>query len=293
MPAGPDVREPVCIWPAGAQLCEGPFWDDRANALYWVDIKAPCIMRWTQGGERRVWKVPAEIGCLAPRAAGGMIAALRTGIALWDPDTDRFEPVCNPEQDRSGNRFNDGKCDQSGNFWAGSMDDAILAPTGWLYRLDKDRRLVRTEGGYVVTNGPAFSPDGRSAYHTDTMGRTVYAYDLLEGVLSNKRVFVRFSEADGYPDGMTVDAEGCVWICHWGGGRVTRHRADGTRELSIAMPATQVTSCAFGGKSLSTLFVTTAAIGLPPEERARQPLAGGLFAVETEFKGVPVARYAG
>ncbi len=284
-----------CVWDAHAVLGEGPFWDERAGALYWVDIKKPAVMRFVPAtGETRTWPMPVEVGAIAPRARDGMVAALRTGFAFWDPETGRIDPIVNPEAERQGNRFNDGKCDEAGRFWAGTMDDSIKDATGWLYRLDADGTVERSDGGYVVTNGPAFAPDGACAYHTDTMGRTVYRFDIdAAGRLENKRVFVRFGEADGYPDGMTVDASGYVWICHWGGGRVSRFSPAGVLDRAIAIPATQVTSCAFGGPDLKTLYVTTASIGLHAAELERQPLAGGLFEIETEFAGTPVNRFKG
>lgn len=287
-----DVR---CVWPAGALLGEGPFWDEREGALYWVDIKKPAVMRFSPAsGERKIWPMAEEIGTIAPRERGGMVVALRGGFAFWDPISGRIDPIGNPEPVMPGNRFNDGKCDPVGRFWAGSMDDAIKLPTGWLYRLDPDGSIERSDGGYVVTNGPAFAPDGTCAYHTDTMERLVYRFDVdAAGRLQNKLPFVRFGADDGYPDGMTVDATGHVWICHWGGARVSRFRPSGEFDRAIALPATQITSCAFGGEGLRTLFVTSASIGLDAGEIARQPLAGGLFCIETEFSGVPVCRFKG
>lgn len=284
-----------CVWNAHALLGEGPFWDEREGALYWVDIKKPAAMRLVPAtGATTTWPMPEDLGAIAPRAGGGMVAAFRSGFAFWDPASGRIDPIGNPELDQPGNRFNDGKCDPAGRFWAGSMDDAIREPTGWLYRLDADRTIERSDGGYVVTNGPAFAPDGSCAYHTDTMGRTVHRFDVdADGRLTGKRPFVRFGPDDGYPDGMTVDAAGHVWICHWGGARVSRFAPDGTLDHAISMPATQVTSCAFGGPDLRTLYVTTASIGLDAAEIARQPLAGGLFAVDIGIAGVPVCRFKG
>lgn len=170
------------------------------------------------------------------------MAALQTGFVFLDLEADRIEPIVDPEPDRPGNRFNDGKCDAQGRLWAGSMDDAVVAATGWLYRLDPDLSWHRMDGPYPCTNGPAMSPDGATLYHTDTIGRTIYALDLeTGGSLTNKRPFVRFEEREGYPDGMTVDSDGCLWVAHWGGGCVTRFRPNGTRERRITLPASQVT----------------------------------------------------
>lgn len=287
--------EPVCIWPAGARLGEGPVWDLEERALYWVDIKAPAVHRITPStGERRTWPMPEAIGAIARRKGAGFIATFKSGFALVDLDHGRIEHLGHPEPERPDNRFNDGKCDPAGRFWAGTMDDNEREPTGWLYRFDPDRTWRRLDGPYVCTNGPAFSPDGRTLYHTDTVGREIHAFDLAaDGALTRKRRFVKFAEDDGYPDGMTVDAEGHLWVCHWGGWCVTRFTPDGKRERAIRLPVAQVTSCAFGGPDLGTLFITTAAIGLAPEALARQPLAGGLFAVQPGPGGLPPATYGG
>lgn len=289
------ARHPDCVWNAGARLGEGPLWVPVEQALYWVDIKAPAVHRLEPGnGERRTWAMPVEIGCIAKRRAGGFVAGTKTGFAYVDLEHDRVTPIANPEPEHPGNRFNDGKCDAAGRFWAGTMDDAEREATGWLYCLDAGLQWRRTDGPYVCTNGPAFAPDGRTAYHTDTMQRVIHAFDLDDdGQLRNKRPFVRFAERDGYPDGMTVDADGCVWVAHWGGGRVTRFTPRGDADATIALPATQVTSCAFGGAGLDTLYITTAAIGLSEAERAAQPLAGGLFALRVAQRGTAAGEFAG
>lgn len=287
--------EPTCVWPAGAKLGEGPIWDQMDQALYWVDIKAPSIHRFTPAtGEQRTWPMPEMIGAIARRRAGGFIATLKSGFALLDLETGAIERLGNPEYDLPSNRFNDGKCDTAGRFWAGTMDDREREPTGWLYRLDPDRSWRRLDGPYVCTNGPAFSPDGRTLYHTDTVGREIHAFDLAaDGGLTRKRCFARFAEADGYPDGMTVDTEGHVWVCHWGGWRVTRFTPAGVVERVIRMPVAQVTSCAFGGSDLTTLYITSAAIGLAPKAQREQPLAGGVFAVPLPIRGIAAASYGG
>lgn len=286
---------PACIWPAGALLGEGPFWHPSERRLYWVDIKAPAIHACDAGGgNRQTWPMPEPIGSLAPRRAGGFVAAFKSGFALVDLEPLAIRKIGNPEPTVPGNRFNDGKCDGAGRFWAGSMDDEIRAATGWLYCLAPDRSWRRWDGPYLCTNGPAFSPDGTVLYHTDSMVRTVYRFALApDGTLSDKRDFVRFAESDGYPDGMTVDAAGGVWVAHWDGWRVTRFRPDGAVDRVIALPVAQVTSCAFGGDDLRTLYITSASIGLSDEARRAQPLAGGLFAVAVDAPGLACALYGG
>ena len=284
-----------CIWQARALLGEGPVWDVRDNALYWVDIKAPSLHRYVPAsGAKQTWPMPEPIGCVAPRRRGGFVAALKSGFAFLDPDHGRLEPIENPEPHLPDNRFNDGKCDAQGRFWAGSMDDREREKTGWLYRLNPDLSWQRMDGGYICTNGPAFSPDGKTAYHTDTLGRTIYAFDLSEvGDLANKRVFAHIAETDGFPDGMSVDADGGVWVCHWGGWRVTRFTPCGIVDRTIALPVAQVTSCAFGGPDFATLFITTAAIGLDEAALRGQALAGGVFAIQPGVRGLPAPQFAG
>ena len=280
-----------CIWDAGAALGEGPVWVAREQALYWVDIKGDKIHRMKPGsGARSTWATSAQPCSLAPAAGGGFIGAFRGGFAkvsLGETEI-ALEPVADPEADRPGNRFNDGKVDARGRFWAGTMDDGETDPSGVLYRLDPDLNCSRLDDGYVVSNGPAFSPDGRTLYHTDTFAGLIYAFDLgQDGGLSNKRPFVRIPAESGYPDGMTVDAAGCLWVAHWGGWGLGRFDPDGKPCGRIDLPVAQVTSCAFGGEDLSKLFITTAAIGLDQEARRAQPLAGGLFICEPDVGGLP------
>ena len=288
-------EEPRCVWPAGAVLGEGPLWHPREQRLYWVDIKGPAVHAFDPASNaRQSWPMAEQIGCIAPRRGGGFVAGLKSGFAFLDLDRASVEPIGDPEPDQPGNRFNDGKCDGAGRFWAGTMDDQVQQPSGWLYCLDADRTWTRRDGPYPCTNGPAVSADDRTLYHTDSMGRTVYAFDLAaDGTPSAKRVFVRFAEADGYPDGMTVDAEGCVWIAHWSGWRVTRFRPDGSVDRVVRLPVAQVTSCAFGGNDLHTLYITSASTGLSDEARRAQPLAGGLFALRTDVTGLECRFYAG
>jgi sugar lactone lactonase YvrE len=287
--------EPVCLWGAGALLGEGPVWLPEQGALYWVDIKAPAAHRLVPAtGQKRSWPMPEDIGFLVPRARGGFVAGLRSGLVLTDLDNGAWEPLADPEPERPNNRFNDAKCDSVGRLWAGSMDDGETEPSGALYRIDPDRSWRAMDAGYVVTNGPAFSLDGATLYHTDTLARTIYAFDLAaDGALSNKRPHIHIPDDQGYPDGMTVDAEGCLWVAHWGGWRLTRFTPAGRVERCIPLPVAQVTSCAFGDPDLDRLYVTSAAIGLTPRARARQPLAGGLFEIPVGIKGLPPHRFAG
>jgi sugar lactone lactonase YvrE len=235
-----------------------------------------------------------RVGSIAPRARGGFIAGTDRGIALVDLDQDRFEVVASPEQHLPHNRFNDGKVDRQGRFLAGTMDDREKGSAGALYRIDPDRTCTAIDGGYGITNGPAFSPDGARMYHSDTLRQVTYAFDLdAAGEATNRRVFVQFGAGDGHPDGMTVDAEGCLWIALWGGWCVRRFSPDGDLLRTVEMPVEQPSSCAFGGPGLDRLYVTSATKGLDQTALAMQPNAGGLFMLIPGVRGIPDLPFAG
>lgn len=278
------MTDPETLWPLGASLGEGALWNPVDGCVWFVDIKGPSVHRWRWAdGATDSWPMPEQVGFVAPRAAGGFVLGLKSGLALWQPG-DNPMPWLPIDADRPGNRLNDGAVDPAGRLWFGSMDDGEATATGHLWRLDPaGPAAIAADGPYVVTNGPAFSPDGRILYHTDSVGRTIWAFDLAaDGALSRRRLFARFAEADGYPDGMATDAEGGLWVCHWGGGRITRFLPDGRRDRAIALPVPQVTKCAFAGPDLDRLVVTTAATGL---DRRVHPQAGNLFRVDPGVRG--------
>ena len=283
-----------CVADVRAELGEGPVWVAAERALYWVDINGRRIFRLSESGERREWPTPMRVGSIAPRARGGFIAGTDRGIALVDLDQDWFEVVASPEQHLAHNRFNDGKVDRQGRFLAGTMDDREKGSAGALYRIDPDRTCTAIDGGYGITNGPAFSPDGARMYHSDTLRQVTYAFDLdAAGEATNRRVFVQFGAGDGHPDGMTVDAEGCLWIALWGGWCVRRFSPDGDLLRTVEMPVEQPSSCAFGGPGLDRLYVTSATKGLDPAALAMQPNAGGLFMLVPGVRGIPDLPFAG
>jgi sugar lactone lactonase YvrE len=279
---------------ARARLGEGPVWDARDRALYWVDIRAPALHRFEPATRAtRSWPMPAAIGSVALRDAGGALVALRSGLHLLDLESSALTLACALEPDRTENRLNDGRTDRRGRFWVGSMHDRERATTGALYRVDPDLRSHRILDGITVPNGLGWSPDGRVMYFTDTPSRTIHAYDFDPdaGVPSAPRVFARVREDAGYPDGATVDAEGFLWSAHWDGWRVTRYAPDGRVDRVIELPVQRPTCCAFGGDELDVLYITSAAAGLAPDALARGPRAGGLFAVEVGVRGLPEPRF--
>jgi len=280
------MSTPVCIWNVGAKLAEGPVWHAADNAFYFVDIKGQRLHHVNEDGSgRQSWDAPGEIGFALPVEGGGFVCGLPGRLMQFTPELG-FRPMMALENHLPGNRLNDGSVDVEGRLWFGSMDNAEESPSGALYRLDK-RGLQQMDSGIVITNGPATSPDGKTFYHTDTLGKVIYAFDkAADGSLSNKRVFTRI-EGSGYPDGSTVDSEGHVWIALFCGGRIERYAPDGELSATIPMPCPNITKIAFGGQDLRTVFVTTAWKGLTDAERAQHPLAGGVFTFRVGVPGLP------
>jgi len=284
---------PECIWDAGAHLGEGALWHPAQRMVYFVDIKDRRIHRCAPDGSARSrWDAPGQPGFVVPASDGGLVCALEDGLYRFDAASSAFTAMRKVEDDLPGNRFNDGHVDAGGNLWFGSMDDAQGAPSGALYRLGSDGRLTQADTGYIITNGPAISPDGRTLYHTDTPLRRVYAFDLRpDGALANKRVFLQLPEGSR-PDGMAVDSEGIVWIALFGAGRIERYTAAGRLVGEVRFPCFNITKLAFGGDDLRTVYVTTAWKGLNAAQRAEQPLAGGLFAFRSDTPGQPHHAFA-
>lgn len=277
-----------CVWPVEAILGEGPVWSAAERAVWFVDIKAPAIHRFDPAtGAKRSWSAPARCGFLLPTSSGGHVAGLKTGLHKFNPETGNFSLLHVVEPHAPNNRLNDGFVDSEGFLWFGSMDDNEEEPSGALYQLHESG-CVRRDPGYVVSNGPAESPDGKTLYHTDTLAGIIYAFDRARsGSLSSKRVFVRFAPGEGYPDGPIVDAEGCLWTGVFGGWGLRRYSPKGELLQTLRLPCSAVTKAAFGGDDLRTLYITTAHVALDAEERKQQPLAGGLFRASIDVPGLP------
>lgn len=279
---------PHCVWDVAAELGEGPIWVAGEKAVYFVDIFGRAIHRWQENGGSQSWKAPAEPGFILPRRSGGFLCGLRGGLYHFDPASSAFTLFVPVEPDKSQHRINDGFVDASGRVWFGTMNDDTQTPGGALYSVEKDRKLCVHDIDYIVTNGPAVSPDARTLYHTDSAARTVYAFELsVEGSLSNKRPFLHFPEGI-YPDGMAIDEAGTLWIALFNGWRIESFSPQGKKLGEIRFPCANVTKPAFGGDDRRTLYVTTARTGLTPDARVAQPQAGGLFAVPVQTPGLAV-----
>ena len=238
------------------------------------------------GSDRRSWDAPGQVSFIVRARDGGMVCSLEDGLYRFIEATGEFLPLAKVEDDQPGNRFNDGHVDANGLLWFGSMHDAEEEASGALYRYD-GRHVTLADDGYVITNGPALSPDGATLYHTDTLKKEIYAFDrAADGSLSNKRLFVRITDG-GHPDGMAVDAAGHVWVATFGGWRIDRFDAAGAKVGEVRFPCANVTKLAFGGDDLRTVYATTARKGLSEQELREQPLAGGLFTFRVETPGLP------
>ncbi|RJF94141.1 SMP-30/gluconolactonase/LRE family protein [Sphingomonas cavernae] len=272
------------------QLGEGALWSERDNAVYWVDILGPALNRLelSTGAVTR-WPMSEPLGWVVERIGGGFIGGFKSGFAEIDLAPFAIRPIGDPEPEFPGNRMNDGKADAHGCIWCGTMDMAEEQDSGSLYRFDPDRRWTRLDSGYRVPNGPAFSDCGRWLYHADTGRRVIYRFARSkDGAIVDRQPFIHFAEADGCPDGMTVDAEGHLWVAHWGGGRISRFTPDGALGRSIALPARQVTNITFAGADLDRMFVTSAATGL-----TEGPHDGALFEVDCGIRGLPTHYFGG
>ncbi len=286
--------EVTCLADVKAVLGEGASWDAHAQALTFVDIKGRRAFRWREGSGLQEFATPFRLGSLVPRAAGGYIAGTDRGIAAVDLDTERFDLLFDPEEERETNRFNDAKVDRSGRLFAGTMDDQEQAASGAFYRIDRNLACTRVDDGFRVTNGPAFSPDGKVMYANDSALAVTYRYDLTpDGTPLNRREFARFGEGEGYPDGMTVDAEGCLWIAFWDGWCLRRLSPEGERLFELRLPVQRPTSCTFGGADLDRLFITSARVGLTENDFHSQPSAGGLFMTQVGVRGLPDQPFGG
>lgn len=279
--------EPRVVWELQAELGEGPVWVERDQALWFTDIKRQKVHRFDPAsGDRRSWSAPEQVGFVLPADSGGFIAGLQSGLHRFDPSAGEFETLAEVEPDRPGNRLNDGTVDPSGRLWFGTMDSGERDKTGAFYRFHGGRLSETGLTGISITNGPAVSPDGRTLYWVDTLGGTISACSIGDdATLGESRLVVSIAPGEGYPDGPTVDSEGCIWIGLYGGWEARRYSPAGELLDRVRFPVANITKIAFGGPERKTAFATTARQKLGPEEIDRQPLAGALFQFDVDVPG--------
>jgi sugar lactone lactonase YvrE len=279
-----------------AELGECAQWSIEERALYFVDITGKALHRYKpKTSEHSTMLMPEEIGCFGFRKGGGFIGAFRSGLWLLDASGNRLEKLADNPEDQRTSRFNDGRIDPAGRLLAGTIDEPKDGGRAHLYRYDR-RGLQVLASGLLTSNGVAFSPDGRTLYHSDTPTFTIwrYAYDPATGEATDKTLFVRLepTESDrGRPDGAAVDAEGCYWTALFEGGRIQRYAPDGRLLAEYPVPARCPTMVAFGGPDLKTLYVTSARAGRPQVELAALPHSGSLFSMPVDVPGLPEYRF--
>jgi sugar lactone lactonase YvrE len=283
------TSEPISVWNVAAELGEGPVWVERDRALWFTDIKRRRIHRYDPAtGGRRSWDSPEQIGFVLPAAGGGFVAGLMSGLHRFDESTGEFALIARMEPERPNNRLNDGVVDPAGRLWFGTMDNGEKDKSGAFYRFERGAVVGTGLQGIAITNGPALSPDGRILYFVDTRSGTIDAADVAEdGTLGPSRPFARIDPAEGFPDGPTVDSEGCVWIALYAGWEARRYSPAGELVGRVRFPVANITKIAFGGDDLRTVYATTARQLLTPDELARQPQAGDLFEFRAEVPGLP------
>lgn len=286
-----DVETPTPMRRIGPQtdiLGECPIWSVLEQALYWVDIRRPAIRRHTPAtGQVETWPVPATVGAIGLCGDGRLVAALGSEVVLFSTATGVSATLAVIPDPPPGHRFNDGRCDPAGRFWVSTMHNDTRAPEGTLFRLGSEG-LAPQLTGLRIPNSLCWSPDGTTMYFADSLAYTIEArpYDVATGRLGEPRAFSA-SEPPAFPDGSTVDAEGCVWTAEFNGGRVVRRDPDGRLVRAVTVPVPRPTSCAFGGPNLDVLYVTTASQFMTEAERSALPLAGALLAYDVGVRGLP------
>ena len=287
------TAELIDIVPVGNTLGEGVLWDPAGERVWWTDIQERRLFRYDP--QRRAlerFDLPERLGSFGlVEGCDDIVAAFESGFAFYHPETARLDWVARPDHGAANIRFNDGRVDRQGRFWAGSMVEGPGEPTGKLYCLRGGKPEVRLTG-IAISNSICFSPDGKHLYFADTPQRTILRYDLdaTTGAIANRRVFAQTPHG-AFPDGSNVDSHGHVWNAHWGAGRVVRYAPDGSTVGTIDVPATQPTCIAFGGKDLDLLFVSSARQNLSEAVLAREPHAGDLFVYKVDIKGLADSRF--
>jgi len=293
--SGDNVR---CVLPWRAIVGESPVWHPEEQTLYWIDIQRREIHRYhPASGQNETFELPEIVTSIGLRSGDELILTLKKHFATFNTATSRLQRWGDVEADLSRNRFNDGKCDPQGRFWAGTMDATDWsAPAGNLFRMDADKLITKMQTGVICSNGSGWSPDGRTMYYTESFRYSVFHYDFDPGTgaISNRRPFATLdSKCGGFPDGMTVDADGFVWSNVVGLGQIRRYDPKGKLERIVQLPVPRATDCTFGGPNLRTLYITTARETMTPAQLSDAPLSGSLFAVDCDVAGLLSTPFAG
>lgn len=288
--SAPKSSEVELVIDSKSELGEGAIWNDRTGELMWVNIKGKILNFYNPAsGLNKEMLTGQMVGTVVPAESGQVLVALQNGIYSLDPETGTKKLLADPEADKPDNRFNDGKCDPAGRLWAGTMSLVGAKQAGALYRFDPDTSVHKMVDGVGTSNGIVWSADKTKMYYIDTPTRQVmgYDYDNETGAISHPKVAVEIPEGAGYPDGMTIDEEDNLWVALWGGSAVACFNPEnGELIRKIEVPAKNVTSCAFGGNDLGTLYITTARESTSDEDLQKFPHAGGVFKIRPGVKGV-------
>jgi sugar lactone lactonase YvrE len=293
--SGDDVR---CVLKWEAIVGESPLWHSQERRLYWVDIQGKKVHRFDpESARNETFNLPEIVTCLAFRRNGGLLMTLRKNFAFFDPGSGKLEILTAVEADKPNNRFNDGRVDPHGRFWAGTMGDpGWNQPVGSLYRFDPDQTVTPMCSRVICSNGTAWSPDGRTMYYMESFRYSIFAYDFdsATGSLTNRRTFAEIDrELGAFPDGLCVDAEGYVWSNEVGIGRVVRYDPAGRIERQIRLPVPRAVGCTFGGEGLNTLFITSARETMTRQQLQNAPLSGSVFAVNPGVRGLAASFFDG
>ncbi|MDQ3393779.1 MAG: SMP-30/gluconolactonase/LRE family protein [Bacteroidota bacterium] len=297
MKTNTDTSNLNLVLDAQAILGEGSFWNYRTQTLWWVDIEGKQLHVFDpKNKENRSYDLGSRVGTVVPSEKGGAVVALQNGIHHLNLESGSLQLLCNPIKKIPNIRFNDGKCDPAGRFWVGTMKLDESEKEASLYKIDLEGKVTEVLSAVTISNGIIWARDKKTMYYTDTPTQNVVAYDFdnAKGTLSNERVVVEIPENLGSPDGMTIDAEGMIWVALFGGYAVVRWNPENGKLLQkIDIPAPNVTSCAFGGSKLDTLYITTGREGLDDDQLKEFPNSGGLFSVKPGVNGVPLDFFKG